>query len=214
MKKLLLLAVLAGLALGCSKVTGKQGSGTAKTETRSLTGFKQIEANGAVNLDITFAPEYSVTVEADDNLLEYVTSEVSGDTLVIGSKDRINPKTKINIKITMPELARLDINGASTGDIPGFKGDKLDLNLNGASKVKISGEVKDLKARASGASGIDAEGLKAENADVDSNGASKIMVNAAGDLKAEASGASSVTYVGDPKSLKQNSSGASSVKKK
>ena len=214
MKKLLFFVVLAGLAIGCNAVTGKKGSGNAKTETRGLTGFKEIEANGALNLDIGFGPEFVVKIEADDNLLEDITTEVSGSKLIIGTKDRINPQTKIDVKITMPELARLDVNGASTGNIGGLQGDKFELALNGASKFKISGEVRELKARASGASSIDAEGLKAENAEVDSNGASKITVNATGDLKADASGASSVTYVGEPKSLKQNSAGASSVKKK
>jgi Putative auto-transporter adhesin, head GIN domain len=214
MKKLLFFVVLAGLALGCNAVTGKKGSGNAKTETRGLTGFKEIEANGALDLDIGFGSEYGVKIEADDNLLQDITTEVKGDKLVIGTSERINPKTRISIKIAMPELSRLDVNGASTGNITGLKGDKFDLALNGASRLKISGEVHELKARASGASSIDAEGLKAENAEVDSNGASKITVNATGDLKADASGASSVTYVGEPRSLKQSSAGASSVKKK
>lgn len=214
MKKLLFLVILAGLALSCSKLTGIQGSGTAKTETRNLTGFKQIKAGGAINLDVTFKPEYSVNIEADDNLLEYITTEVSGDTLTIGSKDRINAKTRINVRVTMPELADLDLSGASTGTIAGLKGEKMEIELSGASKLKIDGEVRDLKARASGASNIDASNLKTENADVDSSGASGITVNATGDLKAEASGASSVTYIGEPRSLKQNASGASSIKKK
>jgi hypothetical protein len=98
--------------------------------------------------------------------------------------------------------------------VAGVKTEKLRLSINGASKLKIDGEIRELKAQASGASSIDAEGLKTENANADASGASSITVNAAGDLSANASGASSVKYVGEPKSLKQNSSGASSVKKK
>jgi hypothetical protein len=214
MKKLLFFVALVSISLACNVGTGIKGSGTAKSETRGLTGFKEIEANGAVNLNIGFGSEYALKIEADDNLLEHITTNVNGDTLVIGSKDHINPKSKVNITITMPQLDRLEINGASAGDVVGFKGDKLELALNGASNLRIAGEVRELKALASGASSINAESLKAENADVDANGASKITVNATGDLKADASGASSVTYVGEPRSLKQNSSGVSSVKKK
>ena len=214
MKKLLFFVALVSLSIACNVGTGIKGSGTAKSETRNVTGFDEIEANGAVNLAISFGAEYQVKIEADDNLLEHVTTEVNGDTLVIGSKDHINPKSKINVTITMPGLERLEVNGASTGEIAGLKGDKLALALNGASTLRIEGEVGELDVTASGASSINAEGLKAENADANASGASKITVNAAGDLKAEASGASSVTYIGDPRSLKQNSSGASSVKKK
>jgi hypothetical protein len=214
MKKLLFFVVLAVFITACSGITGVKGSGNKKTETRGLSGFKQVKAGGAVNLDITFKPEYSVTVEADDNLLEYISTEVSGDELVIESKDRINPKSKINIKITMPELTGLDLSGASTANAAGVRGGKLDIDASGACEVKIDGEARELKGRASGASSIKAEDLKVENADVDASGASNITVNASGDLRAEASGASSVTYTGSPRSLKQNSSGASSINKK
>jgi hypothetical protein len=114
----------------------------------------------------------------------------------------------------MPELAKLDISGASTANVAGFKGDKLVAEFSGASKAKLDGSVREFNGRASGASSIDAANLTAENADVDSSGASSITVNASGDLKADASGASHVIYIGDPRSLKQNASGASSVKKR
>lgn len=215
MKKLLFFVALIGLLAGCNAITGVQGSGTSKTETRNVTGFRQVKAHGAINLEITFKPEYSLTLEADDNLLEFINTDVNGDTLTIESRDKkINPKSKINVKITMPELVDLVIAGASTGTVTGVKTDKLGLEISGASKLKIDGEVRDLKAEASGASSINAENLKTENADANASGASSMTVNATGDLKANASGASSVTYLGEPKSLKQNSSGASSVKKK
>ena len=69
-------------------------------------------------------------------------------------------------------------------------------------------------ADASGASTIDAENLKVEDADVEASGASSATVSATNDLKVDASGASKISYNGEPKSIKQNSSGASSVTKK
>jgi hypothetical protein len=90
----------------------------------------------------------------------------------------------------------------------------LQAEASGASKIKIDGMVKSFHADASGASKIDAEGLQTENADVDSSGASSIMVSPSNDLNADASGASSVYYTGEPKNIKQTASGASSVKKK
>ena len=73
---------------------------------------------------------------------------------------------------------------------------------------------KELIADASGASTIDAENLKVENADVEASGASKATISATNDLKVDASGASKISYIGEPKNIKQNSSGASSVIKK
>ena len=48
----------------------------------------------------------------------------------------------------------------------------------------------------------------------DASGASNATVSASNDLKVDASGASKISYTGEPKNIKQNSSGASSVTKK
>jgi hypothetical protein len=209
----LMIALLSGCR-GINNLGGVQGSGKAKTETRNVSGFKKIKAENALNVEVSVQKDFALTVEADDNLLEHIKTEVSGDTLTISIKDGISPKTKLNVKVSLPELKDLDISGASTANVSGVKTDSLKLNASGASKIKIDGEAKSLEAIASGASGIDAENLKVENAKANASGASSVTVSPTGELDADASGASSVIYTGDPKNIKQNSSGASSVKKK
>lgn len=208
--------LLMALATGCKigSISGIKGSGNLKTESRSVAGFKEIKAENAVELEITVQKDFSLTVEADDNLLEQVKTEVSGNTLKISTKDSFNSKNKIKIKLSLPELTYLDLSGASNANVSGVKTDSLKLNASGAARIKIDGEVKSLEATASGASGIDAEGLKTENAKANASGASHVTVSPTGDLDAEASGASSVTYTGEPKNIKQNASGASTIKKK
>ncbi|MGI8555478.1 MAG: head GIN domain-containing protein [Pyrinomonadaceae bacterium] len=228
MKKLYFLFFIAALAIGSilavnfnsveffnfKSMSSIQGSGNAKQETRNLAGFNEIEAGGAVNTEITVGQDFSVIVETDDNLLQNIKTDISGDTLKIYSEGRISPKTKINIKISMPTLTKIDLSGVSTAIATNLKGDSLELKASGAARIKIDGETKDLSAEASGASKIIAENLKTENADVDASGASTITVSPSGDLKADASGASSVYYTGEPKNIEKDSSGASSVKKK
>lgn len=212
------LAMSIGLfsAMNCSfgNVSGVQGSGTTKSEKREIAGFKEVEASGAITLEIVAQKGFSVEVEADDNLLQYIKTEVSGDTLKVFTKDRISPKTKILVKISMPELDSLDVSGASNATVSNVKAASLKLEASGASKIKIDGEANSLKSDASGASGIDAEGLKVENANVQASGASNTTVSAINELKADASGASTIYYTGEPKSISPKTSGESSVKKK
>ena len=199
---------------GFSSLSGVQGSGTSKSETRSVSGFTKIDAGGAVNVEVTAQKDFSVVVEADDNLLTNIKTEVSGDTLKIYSEDRISPKTRVNVKISMPKIEGLDVSGASSGNVINVNADSLEIVASGASKIKIDGMAKELNANASGASTVDAESLEVEDADVEASGASKAVVSATNDLKVDASGASKISYVGEPKNIKQNSSGASSVTKK
>jgi hypothetical protein len=199
---------------GFSNLSGIQGSGTSKSETRNVSGFTKIDAGGAINVDIAVQKDFSVIVEADDNLLTNIKTEVSGDTLKIYSEDRISPKTPVNVVISMPEMEGLNVSGASSVNVANVNAGSLEIQASGASKIKINGTAKELEANASGASTIDAESLRVENADVEANGASKAVVSAANDLKVDASGASKILYIGEPKNIKQNSSGASSVAKK
>lgn len=212
------IALLIGLmsAMNCNvgNSGGLTGSGNKKSEKRDVSGFMEIEASGAVTLEIVSQKDFSVEVEADDNLLSLIKTEVSGDVLKISSKDKISPKTKILVKVSMPELDSLNVSGASAATATNLKADLLKLEASGASKIKVEGQANILESNASGASGIDAEGLKVENADVEASGASNTTVSATNDLKANASGASTIYYTGEPKSVSPKSSGASSVKKK
>jgi hypothetical protein len=225
MKKTGVLIFVSALAIGlifstnCSfnsfnNLGGIQGSGTAKSETRAVSGFTKVDAGGAVNVEIVTRKDFSVVVETDDNLLANIKTETSGDTLKIYSEDSISPKTPINVKISMPAVEGLDLSGASSGSVSGVKSDALELKASGASKIRIDGATNELTANASGASTIDAESLKTVDANIEASGASRAAVAATGELNVEASGASKVVYVGEPKNLKQNSSGASSVTKK
>lgn len=212
-------AVVSLFSAGCGfggfkNLQGVQGSGTPKTESRNVSDFKKIDAGGAVNLEISAQKEFSVAVQADDNLLEHIKTETNGDTLKIFSEGNLSPKTKINVKISMPELDSLHVSGASNAVASGVKGDSLKLDASGASKIKIEGSANSLNSDASGASEIDAENLRVENADVDASGASSTIVAATNQLKADASGASSIYYTGEPQSVVPKTSGAGSVKKK
>ena len=206
-----------GLLASCSgigSIGGIKSSGNAKTETRKVSGFKEIKVGGAVNLEITVQKDFGLTIEADDNLLEHIKTDVSGSILTIETKDNISSKTRSNIKISLPELTGLDLSGASTADVSAVKTDSLKLDASGASKIKVDGEVKSLGAVASGASGIDAENLKTEKAKAKASGASNVIVSPVDELDADASGASSIIYMVEPKNLKQNASGASTIKRK
>lgn len=225
MKKVGLLVFIIALAIGLiftpncsigniSGIKGIKGSGASKTEQRNVSGFTKIDAGGAVNIEIDAQKDFSVSVEADDNLLQYIKTEVSGDTLKIYSEGKISPSAKLNVKISMSAIEGINISGASDGKITNVRADSLKLKASGASEVMISGEAKKLKADASGASEIDAENLKVEDVEVEASGASKATVLAANSLEAEASGASKIFYAGEPKNLKQNASGASSISKK
>jgi hypothetical protein len=188
-----------------------KGSGVAASEKRDESGFKSVDVGGVFQVEITAQKDYAVEVSADDNLLQYIKTEVDGDTLRISTEKRINSQTPIIVRISAPNIEHVDASGASKVTVSDLKNSKFGLDISGASKVNLSGETAILTIDVSGASKIDAENLNSANASVHATGASKVTLNATEELNADASGASKISYGGNPKNVEKKSSGASSV---
>lgn len=105
----------------------------------------------------------------------------------------------------------LDISGASkiTGSL---KTAGAHIKASGASHATLEGSASaDCSLDASGASTLDMANYKMTNADITTSGASNATINAGGDLKIEATGASTIKYSGNPNIKVLNVSGASKV---
>lgn len=194
--------------------SGVRGSGVAASETRSTDEFTGVDVGGVFEVEITAGKEYSVQVQADDNLLPFIKTEVDSGVLHISTTQRVNSHSTLRVIVAAPDIDHLDISGVSKVTLSGVKNSELGIHTSGASKVKLDGETSELNIEVSGASSIDAEALKSKTATVDSSGASKVSVFATDRLNLEASGASKIQYSGNPASVEKESSGASSIRQK
>lgn len=192
-----------------------EGSGNVIKVERPLTGFTGIDAGGAVEVIVTAQKDFKVEVEADDNVINHVTTTVRGGTLIISMDDEQSfSDATVKVYVSLPTLTLLDISGASTAKVSHVKSDELTINVSGASKVTTEGTSKHLLGDISGASSLKAEKLSSEHVTIEASGASNSYVTATEYLTAEASGASAVYYSGNPKNTQVETSGASSIKRR
>jgi hypothetical protein len=91
--------------------------------------------------------------------------------------------------------------------------DKLVIDLSGATKVEMAGRVLKLSVGLSGASHVILNNLVARDVDVDASGASHVELNVQKSLRVDASGASKITYRGNPLNISKDLSGASTVRR-
>lgn len=196
------------------RVEEKTSEENKSEDKKDLSGFSKIEIMGPFNTEISVGKDFSVKVEADEKILQNVKTEIEDDTLKIYMQGNNSFQSNISVKISMPNLEKIEVNGASKVSAANIKGESLEVKANGASTIKVEGSVQNLDAEAVGASTIDAENLKTESAEVNSIGASTVTVSPSNSLNAEAVGASTIIYAGEPTEVKQESSGASSIKKK
>jgi len=191
----------------------EKGSGNVASEKREVSEFTKIDVSHVFQVEVTAQSEFGVEVEADDNLLQFIKTEVRGDTLHIELDQRVQTGNAMKIRISAPNLERVDASGASHVNISNLKNDELTVDTSGASKINVAGETGNLIVDVSGASQLDLSGLSAATANIEASGASKVNVNVANELIADASGASRITYAGSPK-VQKSTSGASSVSQK
>jgi hypothetical protein len=242
-KSIVLAIAFIGLAaLACSvtlpipSVNTITGSGNVVSTTEDYSGFTRLEISSAFKATVQQGDSFSVVIRTDDNLVPYLRITQSGDTLQIGLETGINflSNPTLEADITMPALSGIQANGASRATVSGFSSsDSLQVeasgassvsgdiqagdtsvSVSGASKVSLSGSGGNLNVEASGASTVDLEGFTGSDVKVVVSGASKATVNPSGTLDVEASGASHVTYLGNPTMGSVNTSGASTVSHK
>ena len=197
---ILMTALLVSVLLaGCGVVL--TGSGNLETKDYDFSDFSKVEVSNAFEFKISQSSSYSVSITADDNVIEKVQVTKEGDTLIIGL-DRIIGLGSVTLEatVTMPQLRGLDISGASRGTVSDFSStDNLDIELSGASSLDLVDiSVGDVKSDISGASKVTGD-LTALDADFDVSGASTIQLEgSASDIVVDASGASRVKLAAFP----------------
>jgi RNA polymerase sigma factor (sigma-70 family) len=220
------------------KDTGKEtirGSGKEITQELKLAGFTSVNVESVFHVEVTQGKEFRVAVTTDDNVMSHVNVTKDGSALRVGleSGKQIQNVT-LKAVIIMPSLEGLNVSGASHATVTGFKSekdcrlrtsgashlkgdlqaDKLDLEASGASHVALKGSAKKVRIAADGASHVEMADFAVDKAEVKLSGASSAKVQVKGELDYNVSGASHLTYGGDPKIGKKQVSGVSSAGKR
>ena len=200
MRYVLSVLLLTVLTAGChhGMYSGIAGSGKRELQKREVTPFTSITTEGAFAIEITCQKNLSLEVEGDDNILEYVTSEVSNNVLRLKNTKNYSVNEPVKFKISVPNLEALSVSGAGKIEIKGMNNDKFEIDSSGAPNISVSGTTKVIDIDTSGAGKIDTHNLHASKGIVDSKGVSRIDLDVADQLDVTVSGPSSVFYKGDP----------------
>ena len=236
---LVIIAVIIILVVMIVLVSRKQagrpavpGSGNVISQIKPLERFARVNIGNAFHVEIKESTQFSVSLSADDNVINLVEVEKEGDTLRIGLEAGDYSDVTLRARITMPELLGVMLTGASRATLEGFasannlsislsgasvlegyvEAREVDLRINGASKLTLAGSADNLLVRASGASVLELRHFSIDRASVVLNGASQASVNVRGSIEnAELSGASVLIYDGDPGLGDIQTSGASKI---
>jgi hypothetical protein len=203
-RTLLLLAALLLLSGGCSILEATDsrivGSGTMTSETRPLADVTGIKLASIGAVEVVVGTDQSVVIEAEDNLIPFITTEVSDGVLIIGTRDNtsLEPTRPLRFTVTVGRVELAEISGAGTLSIDDPENDRIDLSVPGAGTISVSGEVDQLTASISGTGTVEAARLAADDVTVEVSGAGNATVWAINSLDVTLSGVGNVSYWGEP----------------
>lgn len=208
------------------------GTGQRITKEYSVSEYSAVKING--NMEVVYIADDLdvVTVEIQENLLEYLDISVEDDELTIqANKTFITDRTKTPIVyITIPTLNKLSvnggayirdsdpvqsetftfiINGASKAELEIYA-DSIMVEVNGAGSITLFGTATEADISINGAGNVDALKLQTENASVRLDGAGRLSIACSENLIAEMNGIGSIAYKGDP-SVKPSISGIGTI---
>jgi hypothetical protein len=160
-----------------------EGNGNLKKESRPASGYTAISSSGSWDVMVAYGESNSIQVEADENLLEYISTKVENGKLSIKTTKNVNLRTKnrITIYVSLTRLTGISLSGS--GDIIGegkFSNDgntdfsvsgsgsikmtvnklgKVEVGVSGSGNVRLSGSANSVEARISGSGNADCSNM-------------------------------------------------------
>jgi hypothetical protein len=133
------------------------GNGRIASERREISAFTSISVSGSGTLRVHKGAR-KVELKSDSNILGYITTTVSGDTLKIGFKpfNTLLKVTKLEYDVTLPDLEGVHLSGSGEAIIDPFKGKDFFGEVSGSGGIKAELDYKSVSLRASGSGDFDA----------------------------------------------------------
>ena len=229
--KYLLLILISVSVLSCRN--GMRGSGNIIKETRQLSDINSLSVSGPIKVEIKNGLTSSIIVEADDNIMPYVLTNISDKNLSIKLKGINNVRNgTINIYLVVPAVSKITTSAsAEVRNTETIKNsDKLSFNASSGSLINVnidapsvsadassgadiilSGRTKNLTAESSSGSKVNLFSLQAENATASASSGADVYVSASVGVNANASSGGNIKYKGGAPSVVKNVSSGGSV---
>ena len=209
------------------------GDGTIQSENRNVATFTGVASNGSFDVFLTQDTVQSVRIEADENLLHNIKTEVTDNKLKISTDKCFSTNHTVKVYVSARQITDIDLKGTGTVtadktlvgadlevEIKGSGDIKLPVNMQsvkvsikGTGSIWLKGATTNLEADIMGTGDIKAESLDTKDCKATIKGNGNITVNPTGNLEATIKGSGDIYYMGAP-NVKTEISGSGKVLKK
>lgn len=236
MKKLILLLALFCLTISSAQKFKKiKGNQKIISITRIISNYDKISVSGSFDVKLISGKEGNITIKGDENLLEFLKTEVNNTILSVyfekGKSVQYNNNSSIEITIPFETINQVTFSGSGNlinSDV--IISENLDFTISGSGNVKFESSSTNLKISKSGSGNLSGKGkttnleilssgsgnanlsdLASLNAVATQSGSGSIKVNCTKSLAAKTAGSGNILYKGTPDKINKNTTGSGSI---
>jgi hypothetical protein len=201
-----------------------RGNGVLIEETRTLNTFTGVISEGDFDITIMVDTVYQAVIEADENLMKYISTYIRGDNLVVDNSSRRclrnSDGNPIYIELHVPfvdylslsgsgviycqdllyvEYIRAELIGSGVIDLRDVDAISLDAILTGSGEIELWGICDEGDLNIAGSGVIKAFHLEQDICDANISGSGDMYVFVYDILDASISGSGNIFYKGNPR---------------
>lgn len=236
MKKSLLLLLLLSVSIlprlsAQSWWRAVRGNGNVVKKDLSLPEMDAFSLSFSGDVYLRQGAEQAVTVEMEENLVEYLNTEVRGGKWRIKFDRNVRNRRPVKVYLTVRDLREVSVSGSGSivgentftdlsdvdigvsgsGDIQlDLEGRELDVSVSGSGDITLGGKADRVSVGVSGSGDIRCDELVAATGNVRISGSGDVTIHATEELQIRISGSGDVAYKGTPR-LSAKSSGSGDV---
>lgn len=219
MKRIFLILISSVLYTSCD-MNSITGSGNIITEKRTVNHFDGINISGSIDVEVRSGEAVSVEVEADDNILPYIITEVANGMFKARYKSNSSfSNTHAKVYVTVPSLQKISISGSGnissqdtiknnngieffvsgSGDIKMLTdAPSVKARISGSGNINLFGRTKNFEGSISGSGDLKCQDLLAENVTIKIVGSGTAHVFSSVSITAKTTGSGDIYYSGNP----------------
>jgi hypothetical protein len=154
------------------------GNGIKKTEVRRLNNFNKIENFTSINIVYKKADTIGITIEADENLFDHISTKTSNNTLEIKVENGatcLDFASQPLIAVTSPLLESILVSGSGAFSADELSGNSTSVKLSGSGNISVSKATSTyMNIMLSGSGDINISNCICPNSDIFISGSGKI----------------------------------------
>lgn len=204
---------------------GKKGNGNVVTDTRKVTDeFSAVSASEGIMVYVTQADDFNIEVEADENIIDLIATDIKNGKLRIHAEENIGRATK-KVFVSLPNITalsgssgshlsskntiksdRLEIDGSSGALVNvELMANDLEIDASSGANMSISGEADNTDVDVSSGGNINAKELQTKTCTADASSGGNVKIQVSKLLTADASSGGNISYSGEPNVQKKKS---------